>query len=245
MKRFIFTRKNVRQLKRSKTLMLLVLLLYPVFLFSQNSYKVFKDTVHVSELFTDGGKNMFTGNSIISDKTFCNGRICIWWGVDNLDTLMYKAIFEGELFTGIAENFEKDTLVGRFTFIDGEMIQSFTTYKDGSYSSINNFKNMLRDGEDLTFWDGKISYKSNYKNGALEGPYFAFRDYIDFDIGYVRVHGQYTIGKKDGLWVYSTTEEPWESLTETKVFNNLQQVGEILWTEFYIDGRLLNSTETF
>ena len=245
MKRFMFTKTIGRQLKRSKKLMLLVLLLYPIFLFSQNSNRVFKDTVHVSELFTDEGKNMFSGNSIISDKTFCNGRMCIWWSVGNFDTLIYKAIFEGELFTGVAENFENDTLVGRFTFVVGEMIQSFTTYKDGSHYSIQNFKNMLRDGEDLTFWDGKLSFKSNYKNGVIEGPNFAFRDYLDFDIGYVRVHGRYTNGEKDGLWVYSKTEEPWESLTETKVFNNLEQVGEILWTESYKDGRLLNSTETF
>lgn len=105
--------------------------------------------------------------------------------------------------------------------------------------------NLCLDGEDLTFWDGKLSFKSNYKNGVIEGPNFAFRDYLDFDIGYVRVHGRYTNGEKDGLWVYSKTEEPWESLTETKVFNNLEQVGEILWTESYKDGRLLNSTETF
>ena len=45
--------------------------------------------------------------------------------------------------------------------------------------------------------------------------------------------------------VYSTTEEPWEYLRETKVFNNLEEVGEILWTESYKDGILLNSTETF
>ena len=120
-----------------KKLMLLVLLLYPIFLISQNSNIVFKDTVHVSELFTYEGENMFSVNSIISNKTFCNGRMCIWWSVGNFDTLIYKAIFEGELFTGVAENFENDTLVSRFTFIDGEMIQSFTTYKDGSTSHVS------------------------------------------------------------------------------------------------------------
>ena len=245
MKRFIFTKTIGRQLKRIKKIMLLVLLISPIFLFSQNSNRVFKDTVHVSELFTDEGKNMFSGNSIISDKTFCNGRMCIWLSVGNFDTLMYKAIFEGELFTGIAENFENDTLVGRFTFVGGEMTQVFITSTDGSHYSIQNFKNMLRDGEDLTFWDRKLSFKSNYKNGVIEGPDFSFRDYLDYDLGYIRVHGNYKTGKKDGLWVYSTTEEQWESLTETKVFNNLEQEGEILWTERYKDGRLLNSTETF
>ena len=107
-----------------KKLMLLVLLLYPIFLFSQNSNRVFKDTVHVSELFTYEGENMFSVNSIISNKTFCNGRMCIWWSVGNFDTLIYKSIFERELFTGITENFVNDTLVGRFTFVGGEMIQS-------------------------------------------------------------------------------------------------------------------------
>ena len=94
-----------------KKLMLLVLLLSPIFLISQNSNRVFKDTVHVSELFTDEGKNMFSGNSIISDKTFCNGRMCIWWSVGNFDTLIYKSIFEGELFTGMTVNIKDKALL--------------------------------------------------------------------------------------------------------------------------------------
>ena len=109
--------------------MLLVLLLFPSFLFSKNLNPTFTDTIDVSKLFTSQGKKFFSGNSILSEKTFCNGKMCIWWSVDNFDTLVYKALLNGELFTGIAENFENDTLVGRFTFIDGEMIQSFTTTK--------------------------------------------------------------------------------------------------------------------
>jgi len=245
MKRFIFTKTIGRQLKRSKKIMLLVLLISPIFLFSQNSNRVLKDTVHVSELFTHEGENMFSGNSIISDKTFCNGRMCIWLSVGNFDTLMYKAIFEGELFTGIAENFENDTLVGRFTFIDGEMIQSFTTYKDGSYYSFNNFKNMLLDGEKLVYWNDKLTSKKSYKNGVAQGPYFDFEDWLDFGYGYLRVHGQYNEGEKEGTWSYFSSEEEWVYPVVNGVFNNLEQVGEILWTESYKDGRLLNSTETF
>ena len=183
-----------------KKSMLLVLLLFPSFLFSKNPDPTFADTIDVSELFTSQGKNLFSGNSIISEKTFCNGRMCIWWSIDNFDTLVYKALLNGDLFTGIAENFESDTLVGRFTFIDGEMIQSFITDKDGSHYSINNFKNMFRDGESLLYWYDKLASKKSYKNGVAQGPYFDFEDWLDFGYGYLRVHGQYKDGKR-GLGV--------------------------------------------
>ena len=158
---------------------MLVLLLPQILLFPQNIIKEnhhFKDTVDVSALNNVDGKNLFLGNSMISEKTFCNGRMCVWWSVCDFDTLVYKALLNRELFTGIAENFENDTLVGRFTFIDGEMIQSFTTYKDGSNYSFNNFKNMLRDGENLLYWHDKLTSKKSYKNGVAQGPYFDFED---------------------------------------------------------------------
>jgi hypothetical protein len=231
-----------------KKSMLLVLLLSPILLFPQNMSKEnhqFKDTVDISELYTEDGKNMFSGNSIISEKTFCNGRMCVWWSVGNFDTLVYKALLNRELFTGIAENFENDTLVGRFTFIDGEMITSFTTYKDGSNYSFNNFKNMLRDGESLLYWDDKLTSKKSYKNGVAQGPYFEFEDWLDFGYGYLRVHGQYKDGKKDGLWVYSSSEEEWGLSMKYEVFNNLEQQGEVQWKEEYKDGEILNSNQPF
>ena len=149
--------------------MLLVLLLSPVLLFSQNISKesqAFKDTVDVSELFTDHGKSLFSGNMFISEKTFCDGRICIWYNVSYFDTLIFRAIYEGELFTGIAQSFENDTIVGRFTFLEGELIQAFTTYTDGSHSEIQNFKNMLRHGDYLVFWNGKLAIKTYHENGV-------------------------------------------------------------------------------
>ena len=222
-----------------KKSMLLVLLLFPSFLFSKNPDPTFTDTIDVSELFTSQGKSLFSGNSIISEKTFCNGRMCIWWSVGNFDTLAYKALLNGDLFTGIAENFENDTLVGRFTFIDGEMIQSFTTYKDGSNYSFNNFKNMLRDGEDLLYWDGKLTRKQSYKNGVAQGPYFAFKDWLDFGYGYLRVHGQYKDGKKEGAWIHSSSEEEWIYPPVNGVFNNLEQQGEIKWIEQYKNDELI------
>ena len=118
-----------------KKSMLLVLLLSSILLFPQKMSKEiqqFIDTVDIFELYTVDGKNMFSGNSIISDKTFCNSRMCVWLSVGDFDTLVYKALLNRDFFTGIAENFENETLLGRFTFIDGEMIQSFTTYKDAS-----------------------------------------------------------------------------------------------------------------
>ena len=225
-----------------KKSMLLVLLLSPILLFPQKmseEAQEFKDTVEVSELFTEHGKSLFSGNMILSDKTFCNGRMCIRYNVSYFDTLIFKAIYEGKLFTGIAQNFEDDTLVGRFTFIDGEMIQSFTTYKDGSNYSFDNFKNMLRDGEDLLYWYGKLTRKQSYKNGVAQGPYFAFKDWLDFGYGYLRVHGQYKDGKKDGAWIYSSSEEEWVYPPVSEVFNNLEQQGEIKWIEQYENDELI------
>ena len=224
-----------------KKSMLLVLLLFPSFLFSKNLNPTFTDTIDVSKLFTSQGKKFFSGNSILSEKTFCNGKMCIWWSVDNFDTLVYKALLNGELFTGIAENFENDTLVGRFTFIDGEMIQSFTTYKDGSNYSVNNFKNMLRDGEDLLYWHGKLTRKKSYKNGVAQGPCFAFKDWFDFGYGYLREHGQYKDGKKEGTWIYSSSEEEWVYPPVNGVFNNLEQQGEIKWKEQYQNDELIET----
>ena len=152
-----------------KKSMLLVLLLSPILLFPQNMSKEaqeFKDTVDVSELFTEHGKSLFSGNMILSEKTFCNGRICVRFRVNDFDTLIFKAIYEGELFTGIAQNFKNDTLVSRFTFIEGELIQAFTTTTDGSHSEIQNFKNMLRHGDYLVFWDGKLAIKTYHENGV-------------------------------------------------------------------------------
>ena len=164
-----------------KKSMLLVLLLSPILLFPQNMSKEaqeFKDTVDVSELFTENGKSLFSGKTtyssgytsrgdmILSEKTLCNGRICIWYRINDFDTLVFKAIYEGELFTGIAQNFKNDTLVSRFTFIEGELIQAFVTNLDGSHSEIQNFKNMLRHGDYLVFWDGKLAIKTYHKNGV-------------------------------------------------------------------------------
>ena len=231
-----------------KKSMLLVLLLSPILLFPQKMSKEaqeFKDTVDVSELFSEHGKSLFSGNMILSNKTFCNGRMCIRYNVSYFDTLIFKAIYEGKLFTGIADNFENDTLVGRFTFIDGEMIQSFTTYKDGSNYSFDNFKNMLRDGEDLLYWYGKLTRKQSYKNGVAQGPYFAFKDWLDFGYGYLRVHGQYKDGKKYGDWIYSSSEEKWVYPTVNGVFNNLEHQGEIQWVEKYEDGKLEHTNKSF
>ena len=195
-----------------KKSMLLVLPLSPILLFPKKmseEAQEFKDAIDVSELFTEHGKSLFSGNMILSDKTFCNGRMCIRYNVSYFDTLIFKAIYEGKLFTGIAQNFENDTLVGRFTFIDGEMNQSFTTYKDGSNYSFDNFKNILRDGEDLLYWYGKLTRKQSYKNGVAQGPYFSFKDWLDFGYGYLRVHGQYKDGKKDGAEIAAKTVQGW------------------------------------
>ena len=149
--------------------MLLVILLSPILLFSQNSSREnhqFKDTVDVSELFTEHGKSLFSGNMILSEKTFCNGRIYVRFRVNDFDTLIFKAIYEGELFTGIAKNFKNDTLVGRFTFIEGSLIQVFETNTDGSHYEIQNFKNMFRHGDYLVFWDGKLAIKTYHNNGV-------------------------------------------------------------------------------
>ena len=160
-----------------KKSMLLVLLLSPILLFPQNMSKEaqeFKDTVDVSELFTEHGKSLFSGNMILSEKTFCNGRICVRFRVNDFDTLIFKAIYEGELFTGIAQNFKNDTLVGRFTFIDGEMIQAFVTNLDGSHYEVQNFKNMLRHGDYLVFWSGKLAIKTYHENGVQ-----LLREYVE------------------------------------------------------------------
>ena len=231
-----------------KKSMLLVLLLSPILLFPQNRSKEnhqFKDTVDISGLYTLEGKNMFLGNSIISEKTFCNGKMCVWLSVGNFDTLVFKALLNNELFTGIAENFENDTLIGRFTFIDGEMIQSFTTYKDGSNYSFNNFKNMLLDGENLVYWDDKLASKKSYTNGVAQGPYFDFEDWLDFGYGYLRVHGQYKDGNKEGTWSYFSSEEKWIYPPVNGVFNNLEKKGDIQWKEEYQNGELLTSTRKF
>ena len=226
-----------------KKSMLLVLLLSPILLFPQKMSKEaqeFKDTVDVSELFTSQGKSLFSGNMLLSDKTFCNGRMCIRYNVSYFDTLIFKAIYEEKLFTGIAQNFENDTLVGRFTFIDGEMIQSFTTYKDGSNYSFDNFKNMLRDGESLLYWHDKLTSKKSYKNGLAQGPYFDFEDWLDFGYGYLRVHGQYKDGKKEGTWSYFSSEEEWAYPSGVNgVFNNLEKKGDIQWKEEYKYGELI------
>ena len=219
-----------------KKSMLLVLLLSPILLFSQNmseEAQEFKDTVDVSELFTEHGKSMFSGTSIISDKTFCDGRMCIWYDIGYYDTLIFKATYEGELFTGIAQSFENDTFVGRFTFIEGEMIQAYIVSTDGSYSSIQNFNNMLRDGELLRFWSGKLSAKTHYKNGVAHGPHFSFEDWFDFGYGYLREHGQYKDGQKVGDWIYSSTDRYRDG-----EFNNLEKQGEIQWIDKYVDGEL-------
>jgi hypothetical protein len=177
---------------------------------------------------------------ILSNNTFCNGRMCIRYNVSYFDTLIFKAIYEGKLFTGIAENFENDTLVGRFTFIDGEMIQSFTTYKDGSNYSFDNFKNMLRDGESLLYWHDKLTSKKSYKNGVAQGPYFDFEDWLDFGYGYLRVHGQYKDGRKEGVWSYFSSEEEWGYPSGVNgVFNNLEKKGDIQWKEEYKYGELI------
>ena len=219
-----------------KKSMLLVLLLSPILLFSQNmseEAQEFKDTVDVSELFTEHGKSLFSGNMILSEKTFCNGRICVRFRVNDFDTLIFKATYEGELFTGIAQSFENDTFVGRFTFIEGEMIQAYVVSTDGSYSSIHNFKNMLRDGELLCFWSGKLSSKTHYKNGVVHGPHFSFEDWFDFGYGYLREHGQYKDGQKVGDWIYSSTDRYRDG-----EFNNLEKQGEIQWIDKYVDGEL-------
>jgi antitoxin component YwqK of YwqJK toxin-antitoxin module len=224
-----------------KKSILLVLLLSPVLLFSQNISKEdqeFKDTVHVSELFTERGKSLFSENMILSEKTFCNGRMCVRYNVRYFDTLIFRAIYEGELFTGIAQNFENDTLVGRFTFSEGELIQSFTTYTDGSHYEIHCFKDMLRHGNSSVFWNGKLSHKTHYKNGVAHGPHFAFKDWFDFGYGYLREHGQYNNGKKDGCWIYSSSDEANE-------FDDLEKQGEIQWVEKYEDGEIQYTNKSF
>jgi len=217
-----------------KKSMILVLLLSPILLFPQNMNREdqkFKDTVDVSELFTEYGKSLFSGNMILSEKTFCQGRICVRFRVNDFDTLIFKAIYEGELFTGIAQNFKNDTLVGRFTFSEGELIQAFTTYTDGSHYEIQNFKKMLRHGDYSVFWSGKLSRKTHYRNGVAHGPYFAFKDWFDFGYGYLRLHGNYIDGRKDGDWIYSSTDDV--------RFDDLEKEGEIQWIEKYKDGKLI------
>ena len=223
-----------------KKSMLLVLLLSPILLFSQNMSKEaqeFKDTVDVSELFTDHGKSLFSGNMILSEKTFCNGRMCVRFRVNDFDTLIFKAIYEGELFTGIAQNFENDTLVGRFIFFEGELIEAFTTYPDGGHYEIQCFKNMLRHGNSSVFWNGNLSHKTHYKNGVVHGPHFAFKDWFDFGYGYLRAHGQYKDGKKDGYWIYSSADDV--------EFDDLEQQGEIQWVEKYEDGEIQYTNKSF
>ena len=224
-----------------KKYMLLVLLLSPILLFPQNMSKEvqeFKDTVDVSELFTEHGKSLFSGNMILSEKTFCNGRMCVRCRVNDFDTLIFKAVYEGELFTGIAQNFENDTLVGRFAFSEGELIQAFTTYTDGSHYEIQCFKNMLRHGNSLVFWNGKLSRKTHYKNGVAHGPHFAFKDWFDFGYGYLREHGDYNDGKKDGYWIYSSADDDVE-------FDDLEKQGEIQWVEKYEDGEIQYTNKSF
>ena len=223
-----------------KKSMLLVLLLSPILLFPQKISKEvqeFKDTVDISELFTDRGKSLFSGNMILSEKTFCNGRMCVRWRVNDFDTLIFKAIYEGELFTGIAQNFENDTLVGRFTFFEGELIQSFTTSTDWSHYEIHCFKNMLLHGNSSVFWNGKLSHKTHYKNGVAHGPHFAFKDWFDFGYGYLREHGQYNDGKKDGYWIYSSAAD--------EEFDDLEKQGEIQWMEKYEDGEIQYTNKSF
>jgi len=203
-----------------------------------------QDTINAAELFTIDGKTMFSENFIVSNKMFCRD-MCFWVSITTFDTLPYKAWYNNELFTGVAENFENDTLVGRFTFDDGKMIRAFITYTDGSNFSIQNFNNMLRDGEDLNYWYGKLSHKTHYKNGVAQGSYFGFHDWFDFGFGYLRVHGQYKDGKKDGYWIYSSAEEQSESNTKHGEFNNLEQQGEIQWIDKYEDGELLNGNRPF
>ena len=222
-----------------KKSMLLVLLLSPILLFPQKTSKEvqeLKDTVDVSELFTEGGKSLFSGNMILSEKTFCNGRMCVRFRVNDFDTLIFKAVYEGELFTGIAQNFENDTLVGRFTFFEGKLIQAFTTYTDGSHYEIHCFKDMLRHGNSSVFWNGKLSHKTHYKNGVAHGPHFAFKDWFDFGYGYLREHGQYKNGKKDGYWIYSSAAEE---------FDDLEKQGEIQWVEKYEDGEIQYTNKSF
>ena len=225
-----------------KKSILLVLLLSPILLFPNqisNEGYAFKDTVHVSELFTVHGKSFFSGNSILSDKTFCDGRVCVWYAVSFFDTLIFKATHEGILFTGIAQNFENDTLVGRFTFFEGEMITSFTTSADGSHYQVQHFDNMLRDGSSLVFWDNKLTRDKCYQRGVVQGPYFGFEDWLDFGYGYLRVHGQYKDGKKEGCWIYSSSEEEWVFPEVNRVFNNLEKEGEIQWIEQYKNDELI------
>jgi len=219
--------------------MLLVLLLSPILLFPQKTSKEvqeFKDTVDVSELFTESGKSLFSGNMILSEKTFCNGRMCVRYNVSYFDTLIFRAIYEGEFFTGIAQNFENDTLVGKFTFFEGELIQAFTTSTDGSHYEIHCFKNMLRHENSSVFWNGNLSHKTHYKNGVAHGPHFAFKDWFDFGYGYLREHGQYKNGKKDGYWIYSSAAEE---------FDDLEKQGEIQWMEKYEDGEIQYTNKSF
>jgi antitoxin component YwqK of YwqJK toxin-antitoxin module len=97
---------------------------------------------------------------------------------------------------------------------------------------------MLRDGEDLLFWSGNLSRKNHYKNGVFQGAHFSFQDWFDYGYGYLRVHGQYKNGKKDGYWVYSSTDEVNE-------FDDLEKQGKIQWIEKYEDGILQYTNESF
>ncbi|MBC8474674.1 MAG: hypothetical protein O2781_02370 [Bacteroidetes bacterium] len=223
-----------------KKSMLLVLLLSPILLFPQKRSKEsqeYKDTVDVSELFTEDGRSLFSGDMMLSEQTFCNGRMCVRFPVDNFDTLIFKAVYEENFFTGIAENYENDTLVASFTFLEGELIQAFTTYTDGSYYEIHCFQNMLRHGNSLVFWSGKLSHKTHYKNGVAHGPSFAFQGWHDFGFGYLRVHGEYKYGKKDGDWIYSSTDDV--------KLDDLEKQGEIQWIEKYEDGTLQYTNKSF
>ena len=125
------------------------------------------------------------------------------------------------------------------------MIRAYISSTDVSNSSVHNFNNMLRNGEDLHFWSGKLSRKTHYKNGVAHGPHFAFDDWFDFGYGYLRVHGQYKDGKKYGDWIYSSSEEKWVYPTVNGVFNNLEHQGEIQWVEKYEDGKLQYTNKSF
>ena len=208
---------------------ILILLISPILLLSQNvsNDKVFLDTVDVSVLLTENEERMFNGNSIIS----INSGYRIWFDIGNYDTLPCKAIYEGKLFTGIGEDFKNDTLVGRYTFFEGEIILAYTNRTDQAIASIYSFNNMFKNGEELLFWDGKLSRKIHYKNGVLHGRFLTFEDAFDYGYGYLRVHGQFRNGKKDGDWIYYSTE------AEIRGDNNLEQkIGEIQFTEKWKNG---------